>query len=209
MKTKVTLLLAFCFIISSCIKDFYGHPDDEIGVLTETNYYYSDDFKTEFLTIQVDELNAEIKKLKEILGAGQGDDKTLQDLANATQKRDSASTEISNIETLRELLFKKRRPPLPGPCPKNENCDLPGIQYIVVPPGLAFYELIVYDLDGNVLGQTEGEPVGLNNVDGLIDYLVFISDGSDYSGPIKIQIREKLGEGSDLLTLTLDSEIGL
>ena len=201
MKTKFTLLMAFCLILSSCIKDFYAHPDDKNGILTETNYFYSEDFKTEFLQIQIAKLDEEIKEL--IAG---GADATDSKLILVKQKREEVSNAVTAIASYREAVYK-RRPPIPGPCPKDQNC-YPNLQYLAVPPGLAFYELLVFDANGSVIGKTEGNPVALDNVGGLLDYVVFKFDNPDYQGAIQIQVKEKLNSGDAISEFVLDSKIG-
>lgn len=206
MKTKITLLIVtICFVSTSCIKDFYSHPDDKNGILTENNYYYGDDFKSEFLMLQIEELDAEIKELTAIIGAGQGDNTTAEKLELAKQKKDDAEKQTIEIALYRDQVYR-RRPPLPGPCPKDENCDIGGIQYIVVPPGLDFYELTILDANGGLVGRTDGSPQTLDNVGNLLEYLVFLVDEPDYQGDIQIQVKE-ISNGTELQFI-LDSQTG-
>ncbi len=202
MKTKITLLMAFVsFAFTSCIKDFHGHPNDKDGILTKTNYFYADDFKAQFLEIQIAKLDEEIEELK-AGGAGPNDSK----LILAMEKREEASNETIAIAAYRELVYR-RRPPIPGPCPKIELC-FPDIQYIVVPNGLDFFELIVSRENGEIIGRTEGDPSELGNVGGLIESVVFMSNGESVQGKIQIQIKERLSPEDDINTIVLDLDIG-
>lgn len=208
MKTKIILLLTFFLILSSCIKDFHGHPDDQNGILTETNYFYSDDFKTQFLEIQIAELDVEIKELTAIVEEGQADDLTKERLELAKEEREDASNQTVAISVNRDLVFK-RRPPIPGPCPKIENC-FPTVQYFAVPSvnQIDSFECIVRDVDGIIIGRTDGELVDIENVDGLLKSVVFLFDKPDYEGAIQIHITEKLADNEEIFEYTLDSFIG-
>jgi len=202
MKTKITLLIAFtCISFASCIKDFHGHPDDKDGILTETNYFYSEDFKTDFLEIEIANLEVEIKILIS-QGANENDPK----LILAQENLESALAEVEFIATQRDIVFR-RRPPLPGPCPKIENC-FPLVQYIAVPSGLDFYELVVLNANGEAIGRTEGGPSELGNVGGLIESVVFIFDDEGYEGEAVIQIKERLNPGDETREIRLNTIIG-
>jgi len=205
MKTKITLLLIFCVILSSCIKDFYGHPDDENGILTETNYFYADDFKSEFLELKVAALDIELKELSAIIESQEANDSIFQRFDNATQEKFETSEQINDIAGYRDFVYK-RRPPLPVPCPKPQSC-FPGIQYLTVSPETEFYELIVTNSNGEIIGTTVGNPVKLDNFDDLLSYVVFKFDKPDYNGEIQIQVTEKLSTEEDALYFTLDSNI--
>lgn len=207
MKIKVLLVALVSLIAVSCIKDHYGHPDDKDRVLTKDNYFYSDDFKTTFLEIEVGELDDEIKVLESIIAAGQGTEETQEKLDTAKANRLALSNELNEIADYREGVYR-RRPPLPGPCPKNENCDWPGIQYIAIPSGLEFYELIIFDANGGVLGTTQGDPETVGNTGDLLDYVVFIYEGEDYQGEITVQIKEKSFSDNEVTSFIVNSDIG-
>lgn len=207
MKTKLLVLLALFVVATSCIKEHYGHPDDKDLVLTESNYFYSDDFKTQFLELEVAELDDEIKELEAIIQAGQGTEETQKQLDTAKANRLALSNELAAIADYREGVYK-RRPPLPGPCPKDGNCDWPGIQYIAVPSGLEFYELVIFDANGGYLGGTQGSPETVGVSGNLLDYVVFLYEGEGYQGEITVQIKEKTASDPEITSFAVSSDIG-
>lgn len=207
MKIKILLVALICLTTVSCIKDHYGHPDDKDLVLTESNYFYGDDFKTEFLEIEVERLDQEIKDLEAIIAIGQGDETTQEKLDTAKANRLGLSNELMQIADYREGVYR-RRPPLPGPCPKDGNCDWPGIQYIAIPSRVVFYELVLLDANGGMLGRTEGEPESVGRSGNLLDYVVFMYEGQNYQGEVTLQIKEKLDSDNTIRTFELKSSIG-
>lgn len=207
MKIKVLLVALLSLSVVSCIKDHYGHPDDKDLVLTESNYFYSDDFKTTFYEIEVEKLNDEIKELDAIIDAGQGTEETQEKLDTAKANRLALSNELIEIAGLREAVYR-RRPPLPGPCPKNGNCDWPGIQYIAIPTGLEFYELVIFDANGGFLGSTQGSPESVGRAGNLLDYVVFLYEGEGYQGEITVQIKEKAISDNEITSFVVNSDIG-
>jgi len=205
MKTKITLALLMLFALSSCINDYYGHPDDKDGILTESNYFYSDDFKTAYLEIRLDSLDVEIKQLEAIVSDGEADSIQIENLELARIERENAIAQTAEIAANRDIVYK-RRPRIPSPCPKDENC-YPNLQYIAVVPGIDF-SMVVVDTDGELVGQTEGVTFPLDNVDGLINAVVFTNYRPDFMGDVQIQIKETLVNTEETFEYALGDTIG-
>lgn len=196
MKTKILLLLILSIGFSSCIKDFYGHPNDKDLVLTEKNYVYSDDIKLKFLDMRVTQLDAEIDELKVLIGLGKATDIQKERFDQATIEKDSALAEHKLISEYRDIVFR-RGPIPPPPCPSPRNCDEFWIdfKYVTVPPIYENFQLVIYGKDKNVIAQTEGKPETLGGLDGLLNYVVLTFNDTDYKGPIFV---EALGEAKDV-----------
>lgn len=204
MKTKLIFAIITCLILSSCIKDFYGHPDDKDGILTQTNYIYTDDLKTEFLKIEVAKGETEIKELTVIANSPNATNKDSMNLASAQQTLDANLNLISKLGDFRNQVFKVR-PPLP-PCPEPQNCsDWLNIQYITQrsagfetllstssktqqSTNLEELQLIIYDKDKNVIAQTDGSPERLDGLEVELDYIVLQFSNKEYRGDINVKI---------------------
>ncbi len=187
MKTRFTLSLLVLFVLTSCIKDFYGHPDDKDGVLTSENYVYSDDIRSEFLEQEIALLEEEIKELGALVESGQATE--AQELRFETAQKDLTATITltEEISDYRELVYKGKPLP-PPPCPKPRNCnDWLNFNYVTIPSGLEQFGLLIYDQDQNVIGQTEGNPETLGGTDGLLDYVVLIFNEAEYQGEILVK----------------------
>lgn len=198
MKSKLLLVASICIVISSCVKDYYSHPDDKDGILTKNNYVYTDDIKRVHLETLVEQIKIDLVQLDPII------DKVKYTLL-LNQLTDTQNT-ISEIAEFRDSVFKRRPPP--PPCPSPQNCiDWLGVQYLTQRPGLDKLQMVIYDSNQNIIAQTEGEIEQLTGLDVPLDYVVLIFQNTDYIGDIQIKVIETTGNVEEISTM--NSKIGL
>jgi len=183
MKSKLLLGVILCLVFNSCIKDFYGHPDDKEGILTENNFVYMDDLKRAYLeTVEV-EISTELNQIDPIK-----DKDRYVLLSNQLQETQNT---LEDLADFRESVFK-RRPPLP-PCPKPQSCqDWLKVQYLTQRPGLDQLQLTIYDDNQGVVAQTQGELKQLGGLDVPLDYVVLLFENPEYRGDIQIKVVETI-----------------
>ncbi len=198
MKTQIILSIVLLFTFSSCVDDYYGHPDDKEGILTSTNYVYSDDIRAEFLELQGAALEEEIKILGGAIESGNATPEQEERFQTAQDELSSTSKTLIEIAEFRELVYKGiPLPPPPPPCPKPRNCnDWLNFNYVTIPSGQSEFGLLIYDQNQNVIGQTEGKPTALVGVDGLLDYVVLIFDDTQYEGDILVKAFGTMENGT-------------
>ncbi|WP_156950123.1 hypothetical protein [Maribacter antarcticus] len=185
MRIKIIQSLFTVMILSSCIKDFYGHPNDKDRILTESNYVYTDDLKSAHLQTIVTQLNIELKQ------TDPDKEKEKFDLLN--DELEETQSTLSDLAEFRKSVFK-RRPPLP-PCPNPQSCiKWLGVQYLTQRAGLAKLQMIIYDENQNIIAQTEGNLEQLTGLEVPLDYVVLIFKNPEYRGAIQIKVIETMGK---------------
>lgn len=196
MKTKTILSLFAIVVLSSCIKDFYGHPDDKEGILTENNYVYIDDLKSAHLQTVVAQLNIELKQVDP--------EKEKEKFTLLNNQLKETQNTLNDLAEFRDAVFK-RRPPLP-PCPNPQSCiEWFDVKYLGQRPGLNKLQMFIYDKNQNIIMQTEGELEQLSGLEAPLEYVALIIKNPEYKGDIQIKVIETIGE--DEISFSLGSEI--
>lgn len=189
MKTKIILVLVFiCLSFTSCIKDYIGHGDDEndTGFITETNYLYADDLKVAFLEDNLALLIEEEEFLGKIIDAGQANNEQKERYEKVGNEIEDTNGSISTLLDYRDIVFNKIGPK--PPCPKPRLCGAwLDMIYVTPAPKYITYQLLIYDANEEVIGQTIGKPGELLGVDGLINYVDFVWSNKDYKGEILLK----------------------
>lgn len=196
MKSKLLLGVILCLVFNSCIKEFYGHPDDKEGILTENNFVYTDDLKRAYLEKVEVEINEELEQLNPI--------KEKDRYVLLTNQLQETQSKLEDIADFRESVFK-RRPPLP-PCPKPQSCqDWLKVQYLTQRPGLDKLQMKIYDKNQNIVAQTQGELQELSGLEVPLDYIVLLFENPEYHGDIQIEIIETIDDND--VAFVVDSQI--
>ncbi len=187
MKTKITLLIAFVSLsLSSCVKDFIGHGQDEI-VLTQDNYMYEGDLYAIYLDMEIIKVDALISDLEKIIKSNQGNEQTYKDLEAAKARKGTLNNELVTVP---DWLFRRIPKPKP-PCPNPTNCDFLGFDFIGSFGRTQLKSVTVYDADGNEVGGTTGQQNPLSRTRGMAVVDDFKME--NYSGPVTIKVVTEAG----------------
>lgn len=193
MKTKIPLLLLLFLGLSSCIKDYYAHPDDEKGILTDSNYLYADDLKISFLKNEIEIATVELNLLEPIINTPNATDEVkeqYQRLSNSILVNENL---IAELQDIRDLLFKRIPNP---PCPEPQTCnDWLRIQYLTERTSFTNLQMIIYDANQTVIAQTEDNIEAINGLDVALNYVVLVFNNTDYKGDIFIKTIRKSKDG--------------
>ena len=193
MKTKLLFGITLCLLLSSCVKDFIGSGPKDIK-FTEKNYIYEGDLYALFLSDEIEVLDKEIAELKEIIAIGQGNEQTLEDLATAQELISMRNDEQRNIVSLDQVGL--RLPAPPPPCPRPQNCDFSGLEFLLTGPKAEKLELIFSNAKGEVIGGGLIEQLNpLSGGQGQINFSNLTIIGEDITvATIQVQVFDTMGE---------------
>jgi len=192
MKTKLLFGVLLTFLVSSCIKDFYGHGGHDIN-FTEKNYVYEGDLYSIYLDDEIEILDIKIQELEDIIYNNQGDQNTQNDLVAATEQRNMLNDELQGIVSLEQVGL--RLPPPPPPCPRPRNCDFSGLEYILTDVSVDKIRIIFLDDNGNTIGGGTIDDLGtLPDSAGQINFSKLMINGQQGSvAAIQVQVFNSQG----------------
>lgn len=187
MNKKLQLSALFLSVLFIACGNDDDNNENKI-TLTENNYFYEGELYSQYLTIEIEELDETIAELEDIIENQQGDEDTQAQLDEAIQLRANIKAEVADIVSIK---VGGIIPPMP-PCPVGNCIPLPDLQYILTPQNVKSLQVELFTEDDVLIGSSNSSLYAFAPDDDFKYQEMNILDNS-YDGLITIKIKRTIG----------------
>jgi len=184
MRISIVTVLLFFVVFTSC---------DSVKI-TKTNYMYEGELYAAYLNNELAVVNDQILQLQDSLDNNQGDQQTQGLLAQAIQKKDELSVDLSSIPDIVNIGIIPPKPP----CPNGDLCFPPELTYLLVASETEVSKFTIKDPGGNTIGSASSTKNGAvpNTQEQLFYHNIEVSS---YTGTVTVIVERTNADGNTVV----------